>query len=50
MVPAVNRDALRWGSAGWRDDVAREDARYLAIADVLLERIKDGTYPPGMCR
>jgi DNA-binding GntR family transcriptional regulator len=27
--------------------VAREDARYLAIAGVLRERIKDGTYPAG---
>jgi DNA-binding GntR family transcriptional regulator len=27
--------------------VAREDARYLAIASVLRDRIKDGTYPSG---
>jgi GntR family transcriptional regulator len=27
--------------------VAREDARYLAIANALRDRIKDGTYPSG---
>jgi DNA-binding GntR family transcriptional regulator len=35
------------GLGGRRNDVAREDARYLAIAGMLRERIEDGTYPPG---